>query len=147
MMRRLLWVGARQTAGLESLDVTMADGRTTHDERLEKLARSARAAWGHDRLYLEIVASCVRCEAATAQAHLRAGMSLAEARNLLKGWTESPPAADHSPDKTRLYYTADFIPPSYFAARALRLTFDNGKLLVWGESAAVNDQPRRGAAG
>ena len=66
---------------------------------------------------------------------LRVGLTMEEVRRLLRGWHESLPGAVLSPDKTHLFYTVDFAPPPSASTRAMRLTFDNGKLLIWGEPA------------
>lgn len=66
---------------------------------------------------------------------LRVGMAVEDARKQLRGWCEATPSAFLSPDKTHLYYTVEFRPPNLNDERPLRLTFDNGKLLIWGESA------------
>jgi len=57
-----------------------------------------------------------------------------DVRKLLRGWRESLPSAFLSPDKTHLFYTVEFIAPNMKDDRPLRLTFDNGKLLIWGEA-------------
>jgi hypothetical protein len=72
---------------------------------------------------------------------LRVGMAMEEVRTLLPGWRESLPSAVLSPDRTHLFYTVDFTPPKTSTDRALRLTFDNGRLMIWGEPAAVTDYP------
>lgn len=66
---------------------------------------------------------------------LRVGLPLNEVRTLLRGWKEALPSAVLSPDKTHLFYTIDFRPPANSTERRLRLTFDNGKLFIWGEPA------------
>jgi hypothetical protein len=65
-------------------------------------------------------------------------MSMDDVRTLLRGWRESLPCAVLSPDKTHLFYTVDFTPPPNVGSSAMRLTFDNGKLLIWGEPADPN---------
>lgn len=60
-----------------------------------------------------------------------------DVRKLLRGWRESLPGAVLSPDKTHLFYTVDFTPPPKTGS-PMRLTFDNGKLLIWGEPADPN---------
>ena len=69
---------------------------------------------------------------------LRRGMTVEDVRKLLRGWREALPSALLSPDKTHLYYTIDFVPQKA-AAKLLRLTFDNGKLIIWGEPANAAD--------
>ena len=66
---------------------------------------------------------------------LQIGLALEEVRTLLRGWREALPSAVLSPDRTHLFYTIDFRPPASAAGRPLRLTFDNGKLFIWGEPA------------
>lgn len=66
---------------------------------------------------------------------LRPGMTLQEVKHLLRGWREEIPRAVLSPEKTRLYYTAHFVPPAGSTEGTLRMTFDNGKLLLWGDPA------------
>jgi hypothetical protein len=70
---------------------------------------------------------------------LRRGMSMDEVRELLRRWRESLPSAVLSPDKTHLFYTVEFTPPAGSPGLPLRLTFDNGKLFVWGEPADPNN--------
>jgi hypothetical protein len=74
---------------------------------------------------------------------LRAGMPMDEVRQLLRGWRESLPSAFLSPDKTHLFYTIEFAAPSN-GGRPIRLTFDNGKLLIWGEASDL--PPSQGPA-
>ena len=66
---------------------------------------------------------------------LRIGMSLDEVRTLLRGWHEELPSAVLSPDRTHLFYTITFTPPRDRQSFTLRLTFDNGRLFIWGEPA------------
>ena len=65
---------------------------------------------------------------------LQRGMTMDEVRRALPGWRESLPSAVLSPDRTHLFYTLDFKRP-YPGTGSLRLTFDNGRLLIWGEPA------------
>ena len=66
---------------------------------------------------------------------LRTGMPMDDVRKLLHGWRETLPSAVLSPDRTHLFYTIDFRPPFDSDERRMRLTFDNGKLMIWGEPA------------
>ena len=66
---------------------------------------------------------------------LKSEMRLEEVRKVLKGWHESMPSAYISPDSTHLFYTVDFNPPVGSAEGKLRATFDNGRLLFWGDPA------------
>lgn len=75
---------------------------------------------------------------------LRPGLPMEETRKLLRGWRESLPSAFLSPDKTHLYCTIEFLSPPGKGGRPLRLTFDNGKLLIWGE--ASDPMPAHGPA-
>lgn len=67
-------------------------------------------------------------------------MTIDEVRGVLRGWREVLPSAVLSPDKTHLFYTIDFSPPTNAGGRPLRATFDNGKLFIWGEPADPNAQ-------
>ena len=72
---------------------------------------------------------------------LRAGMRLEEVRAILKGWRETMPSAFLSPDRTHLFHTVDFNPPAGGAERIVRTTFDNGRLLHWGDPADPHTGP------
>lgn len=66
----------------------------------------------------------------------RAGMTLEEVRSLLPSWRKGKESgAILSPDKTHLFFTVDFDPPPRSAERPVRMTFDNGRLIFWGEPA------------
>ena len=62
-------------------------------------------------------------------------MMLEQVRALLKGWREAMPSAFLSPDRTHLYHTVDFNPPLGSGERVVRMTFDNGRLIHWGDPA------------
>lgn len=66
---------------------------------------------------------------------LHHGMTIEAVRRVLRGWREALPSAVLSIDKTHLFYTIEFTPPPPATGTPLRLTFDNGKLLIWGEPA------------
>lgn len=63
---------------------------------------------------------------------LTQGMSLEDAKRALRGWRVGLPSAILSMDKTHLFTTFDFDPPSAAVGSPMRLTFDNGRLLFWG---------------
>jgi len=66
---------------------------------------------------------------------LRQGMSIDEVRSLLNGWRMSAPVSSIlPPDKTHVFYTLDCT-PTKGTGGAIRITFDNGKILFWGEPA------------
>ena len=69
---------------------------------------------------------------------LQMGMSFEEVRKTLKHWKHEPAGAVMSPDRHRLYHTWDFTPPEQCPDQPLRITFDNGRLLIWGEPAAFD---------
>lgn len=69
---------------------------------------------------------------------LKTGMMLEQVRALLKGWRESMPSAFLSPDRTHLYYTVDFKAPIGSGEGVVRMTFDNGRLMHWGEPADLD---------
>jgi hypothetical protein len=106
------------------------------------------AACRQDRLTLQVFEWLIQGGSVLAAGQLRAGMSLAEVRVVLRGWHESPPSsAALSPESTHLFFTVEFFRSTDQTTDALRLTFDNGKLLVWGDSAEPGKQDRRGATG
>jgi hypothetical protein len=71
-------------------------------------------------------------------------MSLAEVRELLAGWTAVANSAMLSPNRLHLFHTWDFTPPAILGAKPVRATFDNGRLLIWGEP---TDDKTGGASG
>ena len=78
---------------------------------------------------------------------LQRGMTVDEVRRLLHGWREALPSAVLSRDKTHLFYTFDLAPPPGIAGPPLRLTFDNGRLLLWGEPVEPSAGPEKAVAG
>jgi hypothetical protein len=68
----------------------------------------------------------------TEQLGLSSGLSLEAVRCLLAGWKDHPARATKSPDN-RYYSVWDFTPPEGSDASPLRLTFENEKLIFWGE--------------
>jgi hypothetical protein len=72
---------------------------------------------------------------------LRSGMTLEEVRRSLTGWRKGKEnTAILSPDKTHLFFTVDFTPPPGASEPTIRMTFDNGRLIFWGEP-AKHDEP------
>ena len=69
---------------------------------------------------------------------LTKGMTFDEVCRTLKGWRYQAESAVMSVDKLHLFNIWDFTPPAATHARPLRITFDNGKLLMWGEPAAFD---------
>jgi hypothetical protein len=67
---------------------------------------------------------------------LKLGMSLEQARALLRGWTASPKLMTAA---TQVLSQWDFLPPDG-GADPLRLTFGDGKLLLWGTPAGEQGQ-------
>ncbi len=62
---------------------------------------------------------------------LSVGLTLAEVRALLEGWTDHPVRGAGMPGK-RLYFSLwDFVPPD--GSDAIRLTFEDDRLVLWGE--------------
>ena len=65
---------------------------------------------------------------------LTQGMTMDEVRALLVGWRMGVAhTALLSPDRTHLYQTLDVSPPKNSDRKPVRMTFDNGRLLFWGE--------------
>lgn len=119
----------------------------TKKSRLTNISRSMEVASAADRLFLEVNAQCLQGDFESADEQLVTGMSVGEVRSLLKGWSELPSSAGLSPDKTHLYYTVEFMPQADQPQVPLRVTFDNGKLLVWGYPTDAPTRRDRGAAG
>jgi len=65
-------------------------------------------------------------------------MSFDEVRQRLARWRYQAASAVMSPDRLHLFHTWDFTPPSGSNEKPLRITFDNGTLVVWGEAAVFN---------
>ena len=61
------------------------------------------------------------------------GLSLEAVRSLLAGWKDHPARATESADRAKLYAVWDFTPPQGSDAPPLRLTFENEKLILWGQ--------------
>lgn len=72
---------------------------------------------------------------------LKAGMTFEQVKNVFKGWREANPSAFLAPERTHLFYTADFLPPKNSNESKLRMTFDNGTLLFWGDPADLGNSP------
>ena len=71
---------------------------------------------------------------------LRSGMTLEEVRQSLTGWRMgNENGAILSPDKTHLFFTVDFSPPFGASEPTIRMTFDNGRLIFWGEPAKPDE--------
>jgi len=66
-------------------------------------------------------------------------MTLEQVKAALKGWRDEMPSAYLSTDRTHLFYTVDFIPPKGSGEDRVRMTFDNGRLLYWGDPADPAD--------
>lgn len=66
---------------------------------------------------------------------LSAGMSFDEVREKLVKWRYHAVNALMSPDRLHVYHTWDFTPPASINEAPLRMTFDNGNLLIVGEAA------------
>jgi hypothetical protein len=77
---------------------------------------------------------------------IKLGMSPDEVRQLLKGWTARVADGILSADRLHLFHTWDFVPRSGSPFKALRATFDNGKLLIWGEPASFSQDRRAESA-
>lgn len=71
---------------------------------------------------------------------LKAGMTLEQVKSALKNWRDEMPSAYLSSDRTHLFYTVDFLPPLGSMEGRVRMTFDNGRLLHWGDPADPPDR-------
>jgi hypothetical protein len=79
---------------------------------------------------------------------LQVGLSLEQVRLLLPGWKDVPRQMVKPQDSPNLYHTWDFIPPLDSGLSPIRMTFDNDKLVVWGEAAeGGGTYPHNAAAG
>ena len=66
-------------------------------------------------------------------------MSLEAVQQILSGWKSQVCNAMLSADRLHLFRTWDFLPPPNSPFKPQRMTFDNGKLLIWGEPADVEE--------
>jgi hypothetical protein len=66
-------------------------------------------------------------------------MSLEQVQQSLVGWKSQVASAMLSRDRLHLFHTWDFTPPPGSDFKTQRMTFDNGKLLIWGEPAALEE--------
>jgi len=72
---------------------------------------------------------------------LRKGMSLEEVQRQLRRWRWQVNNVILSADRRHLFHTWDFTPPRGPPHKSLRMTFDNGQLLLWGDPA--DEKPER----
>lgn len=66
-------------------------------------------------------------------------MSLEAVQQVLNGWKSHVCNAMLSTDRLHLFHTRDFLPPPNSPHKPQRMTFDNGKLLIWGEPADLEE--------
>jgi hypothetical protein len=68
---------------------------------------------------------------------LAEGMTLEQVRQSLAGWRAQVANAMISTDHLHLFHTWDFTPPPQSDWKTVRMIFDNGKLMLWDDPAAV----------